>query len=78
MRVPSVAIDDVFVRSETPVPEGRRPKRTDVAARILGHRDAHDLDLRRVGLDPQRPSLSRNPACQLDIAIAQRGRMLAA
>ena len=55
VRVASVAIDDVFVRSEAPVPEGRGPERTDIAACILGNRNGHDLDLRGVRFDPQLP-----------------------
>ena len=35
-----------------------------------------DLDLGRVRLDPQRPSFCRDPACQVDIPIAQ-GAVLA-
>ncbi len=71
LRVPSVPIDDVFVRSKAPVAEGRGPERTNVAAGILGHRDVHHLDLGRVRLDPQLPSFCRDPACQLDITLAQ-------
>ena len=71
VRVPSVPIDDVFFRSKAPVPEGCGPERTDVAACILCHRDAHDLDLGGVRLDPQLPSFCRDLACQLDITIAQ-------
>jgi hypothetical protein len=37
VRVTSVPIDDVFFRSKAPVPEGRGPKRTYVAACILCH-----------------------------------------
>ena len=65
VRVTSVPIDDVFFRSEAPVPEGCGPKRTYVAACILCHRNAHDLDLRGVRGDPQLPSFCRNLACQL-------------
>ena len=71
VRVPSVPIDDVLFRSKAPVPEGCGPERTDVAACILCHRDAHDLDLGGVRLDPQLPSFCRNLACQLDITMAQ-------
>ena len=71
VRVPAVPIDDVFVRAQAPVPEGCRPERTDIAACILGHRDANDLDLGGVRLDPQRPSFCGNPAGQLDITLAQ-------
>jgi hypothetical protein len=67
VRVPSVPIDDVFFRSKAPVPEGCGPERTYVAAGILCHRNAHDLDLGGVRLDPQLPSFCRNLACQLDI-----------
>ena len=35
VRVPSVPIDDVFLRSEAPVPEGSGPERTHVAVCIL-------------------------------------------
>ncbi|HEY8238834.1 MAG TPA: hypothetical protein VIF63_05315, partial [Candidatus Limnocylindrales bacterium] len=65
-------IDDVFARSKAPVPEGCGPKRTDVAACILCHGNGDDLDLGGVRLDPQLPGFCRNPACQLDITIAQR------
>ena len=71
VRVTSVPIDDVFFRSKAPVPEGCGPKRTYVAACILCHRNAHDLDLGGVRLDPQLPSFCRNLACQLDITMAQ-------
>ena len=56
VRVTSVPIDDVFFRSKAPVPEGCGPKRTYVATCILCHRNAHDLDLGGVRLDPQLPS----------------------
>src|SRR5688572_12228218 len=42
VRVTSVAIDDILLRSKTPVAEGCGPKRTYVAACILRHRNAHD------------------------------------
>ena len=71
VRIASVAIDDVFVRAKASVPKGCGPKRTHVAARILCHRNAHDLDLGGVRLDPQLPSFGRYLACQLDIATAQ-------
>jgi len=71
MRVTSVPIDDVFFRSKAPVPEDCGPERTHVAACILCHRDAHDLDLGGVRLDPQLPSFDRNLACQLDIPMAE-------
>ncbi len=71
VRVTSVPIDDVFFRSKAPVPQGCGPKRTYVAACILRHRNAHDLDLGGVRLDPQLPSFCRNLACQLDITMAQ-------
>src|SRR4029078_7978753 len=71
MWVTPVAIDDVFLRSKAPVPEGCGPKWTHIAACILGHRNAHDLDLGGVRLDPQLPSFCRNSARQLDIMIAQ-------
>jgi hypothetical protein len=71
VRVTSVPIDDVFFRSKAPVPEGCGPKRTYVAACILCNRNAHDLDLGGVRLDPQRPSFCRNLACQLHITMAQ-------
>jgi len=66
-----VPVDDVFFRSKAPVPEGCGPERTYIAACILCHRNAYDLDLRGVRLDPQLPSLCRNLACQLDITQAQ-------
>ena len=71
VRVTSVPIDDVFFRSKAPVPEGCGPKWTYVAAYILCHRNAHDLDLGGVRLDPQLPSFCRNLARQLDITMAQ-------
>ena len=71
IRVTSVPIDDVFFRSEAPVPEGSGPERTDVAACILCDRNAHDLDLDGVRRDPQLPSFCRDLACQLDITMAQ-------
>jgi transposase len=71
VRVTSVPIDDVFFRSKAPVPEGCGPERTYVAACILCHCNAHDLDLGGVGLDLQPPSFCRNLACQLDITMAQ-------
>jgi hypothetical protein len=46
---------------------GLRPKRTYVATCVLCHRNADDLDLGGVRLDPQLPSFCRNLACQLDI-----------
>ena len=65
-------IDDVFARAKASVAEGRGPKRRDVLAGVLRDRDAHDLDLGRVRLKPERPSLRRDPAGQLDIALGQR------
>ena len=72
VRIPSMTIDNVVVRSEAPVVEDGGPERTDVAAGILCHRDADDLDLGGVRLDAQRPRRGRNPARQLDITEAQR------
>jgi len=71
VRVTSVPVDDVFFRSKAPIPEGCGPKRTYIAACILRHRNAHDLHLRGVRLDPQLPSFCRDLACQLDITMAQ-------
>ena len=71
VRIASVAIDDVIVRSEASVPKGCGPKRTHVAACILCHRNAHDLDLGGVRLDPHLPSFCRYLACQLDVTLAQ-------
>ena len=70
MRVASVPIDHVLIRPETPVPEGGGPERTYVAAGILCDGDAHYLNLRRVWLDLQRPSLGRDPATELYITLA--------
>ena len=64
-------IDDVFFRSKAPVPKGCGPKRTDVAVCILCHRNAHDLDLGGVRLEPQLPSFFGNLAGQVDITLAQ-------
>jgi hypothetical protein len=64
-------IDDVFLRSKAPVPEGRGPERTDIAACVLCNGDAHHLDLRGVRLDPQLPCFDRDPARQLDIKLAE-------
>ena len=62
---------DVLTRAEALVPEHGRPERTNVAADILGRGDADHLHLGGVWLDLHPPSLDRDPAGQLDIALAQ-------
>jgi len=69
--IASVSIDDVLIRAKAPVPERGGPERTSVATGVLRHVDADHLDLRGVRLDPQPPSLDRDPASQLDIALTQ-------
>ena len=69
--IASVSIDYVLIRAEALVPEYGGPERTNIAAGILRHGDAYHLDLGGVWLDLQPPSLDRDPAGQLNIALAQ-------
>ena len=69
--IASVSIDYVLFRAEALVPKYGGPERTNIAAGILRHGNADDLDLGGVWLDLQPPSLDRDPASQLNIALAQ-------